>query len=147
MPTAKKELTKVTPQHLSYVEMCISNTTIEPEQYIKFDVKRGLRDVNGKGVVAGLTAISEINSFDVLEDGTRIPKDGELFYRGININDLVNGFLRDDRFGFEETIYLLLFGQLPSRSELDDFIKLLTKYRSLPKNFVRDSIMKATGKC
>ena len=101
MPTAKKELTKVTQQHISYVDMCISNTTIEPEQYIKFDVKRGLRDVNGKGVVAGLTAISEINSFEVLEDGTRIPKYGELFYRGVNINDLVNGFLSDDRFGFE----------------------------------------------
>lgn len=146
MPTAKKELTKITPQLVSYVAMCTSNTTIEPEQYIKFDVKRGLRDVNGKGVVAGLTAISEINSFENLPDGTRIPKDGELFYRGININDLVNGFLSDDRFGFEETIYLLLFGQLPSKGELDEFIELLTKYRSLPKNFVRDVLMKATGK-
>ena len=146
MPTAKKELTKITPQLVSYVAMCTSNTTIEPEQYIKFDVKRGLRDVNGKGVVAGLTAISEINSFENLPDGTRIPKDGELFYRGININDLVNGFLSDDRFGFEETIYLLLFGQLPNKAELDEFIELLTKYRSLPKNFVRDVLMKASGK-
>ena len=146
MPTAKKELTKITPQLVSYVAMCTSNTTIEPEQYIKFDVKRGLRDVNGKGVVAGLTAISEINSFENLPNGTRIPKDGELFYRGININDLVNGFLSDDRFGFEETIYLLLFGQLPNKAELDEFIELLTKYRSLPKNFVRDVLMKATGK-
>ncbi len=146
MPTAKKELTQITPQLVSYVAMCTANTTIEPEQYIKFDVKRGLRDVNGKGVVAGLTAISEINSFDVMPDGTRIPKDGELFYRGISINDLVNGFLDDDRFGFEETIYLLLFGQLPSKTELDEFCELLTKYRSLPKNFVRDVLMKATGK-
>lgn len=146
MPTAKKELTKITPQLVSYVAMCTSNTTIEPEQYIKFDVKRGLRDVNGKGVVAGLTAISEINSFENMPDGTRIPKDGELFYRGISINDLVKGFLDDDRFGFEETIYLLLFGQLPSKAELDEFCELLTKYRSLPKNFVRDVLMKATGK-
>ena len=146
MPTAKKELTKITPQLVSYVAMCTSNTTIEPEQYVKFDVKRGLRDVNGKGVVAGLTAISEINSFENLPDGTRIPKDGELFYRGININDLVNGFLSDDRFGFEETIYLLLFGQLPSKVELEEFCELLTKYRSLPKNFVRDVLMKASGK-
>ncbi len=146
MPTAKKELTKITPQLVSYVAMCTSNTTIEPEQYIKFDVKRGLRDVNGKGVVAGLTAISEINSFENLPDGTRIPKDGELFYRGISINDLVNGFLQDGRFGFEETIYLLLFGQLPTKVELDEFCELLTKYRSLPKNFVRDVLMKATGK-
>ena len=146
MPTAKKELTKITPQLVSYVAMCTSNTTIEPEQYIKYDVKRGLRDANGKGVVAGLTAISEITSFDDLPDGTRIPKDGELYYRGIGINDLVNGFLNDDRFGFEETIYLLLFGQLPNKAELDEFNELLTKYRSLPKNFVRDVLMKASGK-
>ena len=146
MPTAKKELTKITPQLMSYVDLCSANTTIEPEQYVKFDVKRGLRDVNGKGVVAGLTAISEINSFENLPDGTRIPKDGELFYRGININDLVNGFLDDDRFGFEETIYLLLFGQLPTTEEHKEFCDLLTKYRSLPKNFVRDVLMKASGK-
>ena len=146
MPTAKKELTKITPQLMSYVDLCSANTTIEPEQYVKFDVKRGLRDVNGKGVVAGLTAISEINSFENLPDGTRIPKDGELFYRGININDLVNGFLEDDRFGFEETIYLLLFGQLPTTEEHKEFCDLLTKYRSLPKNFVRDVLMKASGK-
>ncbi len=146
MPTAKKELTKITPQLMSYVGLCSANTTIEPEQYIKFDVKRGLRDVNGKGVVAGLTAISEINSFHNMPDGTRIPKDGELFYRGISINDLVNGFLNDDRFGFEETIYLLLFGQLPTTEEHKEFCDLLTKYRSLPKNFVRDVLMKASGK-
>lgn len=146
MPTAKKELTKITPQLMSYVGLCSANTTIEPEQYVKFDVKRGLRDVNGKGVVAGLTAISEINSFHNLPDGTRIPKDGELFYRGININDLVNGFLDDDRFGFEETIYLLLFGQLPTKEEHKEFCELLTRYRSLPKNFVRDVLMKASGK-
>ena len=146
MPTAKKELTKITPQLMSYVDLCSANTTIEPEQYIKFDVKRGLRDVNGKGVVAGLTAISEINSFENLPDGTRIPKDGELFYRGISINDLVNGFLDDDRFGFEETIYLLLFGQLQTAEEHKEFCDLLTKYRSLPKNFVRDVLMKASGK-
>ena len=146
MPTAKKELTKITPQLMSYVGLCSTNTTIEPEQYVKFDVKRGLRDANGKGVVAGLTAISEITSFDDMPDGTRIPKDGELYYRGIGINDLVNGFLQDDRFGFEETIYLLLFGQLPSKDELDEFCALLTNYRSLPKNFVRDVLMKASGK-
>lgn len=146
MPTAKKELTKITPQLMSYVDLCSTNTTIEPEQYIKFDVKRGLRDANGKGVVAGLTAISEITSFDDLPDGTRIPKDGELYYRGIGINELVNGFLEDGRFGFEETIYLLLFGQLPNKAELEEFCTLLTNFRSLPKNFVRDVLMKASGK-
>ncbi len=146
MPTAKKELTKITPQLMSYVDLCSSNTTIDPALYIKYDVKRGLRDLNGKGVVAGLTEISEIQSFKENEDGTREPMDGELYYRGINIYNLVDGFLKDNRFGFEETIYLLLFGKLPSKSELDEFCKLLTKYRSLPRNFVRDVLMKASGK-
>ncbi len=146
MPTAKKELTKITPQLMSYVDLCSSNTTIDPALYLKYDVKRGLRDLNGKGVVAGLTEISEIQSFKENEDGTREPMDGELYYRGINIYNLVEGFLKDNRFGFEETIYLLLFGKLPSKSELDEFCKLLTKYRSLPRNFVRDVLMKASGK-
>ncbi|MBP3494577.1 MAG: citrate/2-methylcitrate synthase [Clostridia bacterium] len=146
MPTAKKELTKITPQLMSYVDLCSSNTTIDPALYLKYDVKRGLRDLNGKGVVAGLTEISEIQSFKENEDGTREPMDGELYYRGINIYNLVEGFLKDNRFGFEETIYLLLFGKLPSKSELDEFCKLLTRYRSLPRNFVRDVLMKASGK-
>ena len=146
MATAKKELTKITPQIMKYVEQCSDTTYIEPEMYIKFDVKRGLRDLNGKGVVAGLTEISEINSFIDNPDGTRTPCDGELYYRGININDLVNGFLNDNRQGYEETVYLLLFGNLPNKEELKEFRELLTKYRSLPKNFVRDVLMKASGK-
>lgn len=146
MATAKKELTKITPQIMKYVEQCSDTTYIEPEMYIKYDVKRGLRDLNGKGVVAGLTEISEINSFIDNPDGTRTPCDGELYYRGININDLVNGFLNDNRQGYEETVYLLLFGNLPNEEELKEFRALLTKYRSLPKNFVRDVLMKASGK-
>ena len=145
MATANKELTKITPQIMKYVEQCSNTTYIEPEMYIKYDVKRGLRDVNGKGVVAGLTEISEINSFIDNPNGTRTPCDGELYYRGININDLVNGFLADDRQGYEETVYLLLFGNLPNGKELKEFRDLLTKYRSLPKNFVRDVLMKASG--
>ena len=145
MATVKKELTKLTPQLMSYVEKCSMNTTIDPELYAKYNVKRGLRDVDGKGVVAGLTEISEINAF--LNCGeSKIPCDGELYYRGVNIQELVNGFLSDNRFGFEETVYLLLFGSLPTKSELSDFDGLLKKYRSLPKNFVRDVLMKASGK-
>ena len=146
MPTAKKELTKLTPQIMRYVDLCSSTTYIEPEMYIKYDVKRGLRDLDGKGVVAGLTEISEINSFIDNPDGTRTPCDGELYYRGININDLVGGFLSDNRQGFEETVYLLLFGKLPTKRELTEFRELLNKYRSLPRNFVRDVLMKASGK-
>ena len=145
MATVKKELTRLTPQLMSYVEKCSMNTTIDPELYTKFNVKRGLRDVDGKGVVAGLTEISEINAF--LNCGeSKIPCDGELYYRGVNIQELVGGFLADNRFGFEETVYLLLFGALPTKSELEDFDSLLKRYRSLPKNFVRDVLMKASGK-
>ena len=115
MATVKKELTRLTPQLMSYVEKCSMNTTIDPELYTKFNVKRGLRDVDGKGVVAGLTEISEINAF--LNCGeSKIPCDGELYYRGVNIQELVGGFLADNRFGFEETVYLLLFGALPTKS-------------------------------
>lgn len=145
MATVKKELTKLTPQLMSYVEKCSMNTTIDPELYTKYNVKRGLRDVDGKGVVAGLTEISEINAF--LNCGeSKIPCEGELYYRGVNIQSLVDGFLKDNRFGFEETIYLLLFGSLPTKEELIDFDSLLKRYRSLPKNFVRDVLMKASGK-
>ena len=145
MATVKKELTKLTPQLMSYVEKCSKNTTIDPELYTKYNVKRGLRDVDGKGVVAGLTEISEINAF--LNCGeSKIPCEGELYYRGVNIQELVDGFLKDNRFGFEETVYLLLFGSLPNKEELNDFDSLLKKYRSLPKNFVRDVLMKASGK-
>ncbi len=105
-------------------------------------VKRGLRDLDGKGVVTGLTEISTITSSKII-DGQSVPCEGELEYRGININDLVDGFLKDDRFGFEETVYLLLFGELPGAEELAGFEKLLSKNRSLPPSFVRDVIMKA----
>lgn len=145
MSKANKELTKITPQLLSYVDMCTKNTTIAPELYKKYDVKRGLRDLDGKGVIAGLTEISEIQSFEE-KDGKEVPCEGQLFYRGINIYDLVKGFLEDGRFGFEETVYLLLFGSLPNTEQLDEFTKLLAGYRSLPRNFVRDVIMKASGK-
>ena len=145
MSKVNKELTKITPQLLSYVDMCTRNTTIAPELYVEHDVKRGLRDLNGKGVVAGLTEISDVQSFKVI-DGKEVPCAGKLFYRGVNINDLVNGFISDGRFGFEETVYLLLFGTLPDRAQLDDFCALLARYRSLPRNFVRDVIMKASGK-
>ena len=145
MARVKKELTQLTPQLMGYVEKCSINTTIEAELFDKYNVKRGLREKDGKGVVVGLTEISEVQGFKYV-DGVRTACEGELFYRGINIYELVDGFLNDNRHGFEETIYLLLFGTLPNKDELDDFTKLLTRYRSLPKNFVRDVLMKASGK-
>lgn len=116
---------------------------IENSLYDKHKVFRGLRDKNGVGVVTGLTEISEMNGFRTLEDGTRLPIEGEMFYRGINIYDIVNGVRSDNRFGFEESTYLLLCGSLPNKQELKEFCNLLSSFRTLPDSFVRDIIMKA----
>ena len=127
---------------LKLSELCTKNDKIDPELYTKYDVKRGLRDLQGKGVVAGLTEISEIQSCKLV-DGKEIPAPGELFYRGYNIKDLVKGFINDDRYGFEETVYLLLFGELPNVDQMKKFSNLLGRYRTLPINFVTDMILKA----
>lgn len=125
-------------------EKCKQNTSIEPSLYQVHEVKRGLRDLDGKGVVTGLTDISTIISSKMV-NGNNVPCNGELYYRGININDLVAGFEKDNRFGFEETIYLLLFGELPTEKELLEFTDMLNGFRTLPRNFVRDVVMKAAN--
>lgn len=132
----------ITPEIYSLADECIKNSNIDPELYKVHQVKRGLRDLDGRGVVTGLTEISTINSTKMV-DGENVPCDGELYYRGININDIVDGFYSEDRFGFEETVYLLLFGRLPDKDALEGFTEILSDYRSLPTNFVRDVIMKA----
>lgn len=126
----------------SLADKCVENSKIDASLYDLHQVKRGLRDLDGKGVVTGLTEISTILSSKTV-DGVTVPCDGELYYRGVNVNDLVKGFETDGRFGFEETVYLLLFGALPTADELDSFTKMLNSYRTLPTNFVRDVIMKA----
>ena len=113
--------------------------------YDQYHVLRGLRDVNGKGVLAGLTDISTITSSKEV-DGKMVPCDGELRYRGYDIHDLVDGLVAEQRFGYEEVAYLLIFGRLPQKQELQGFQNLLGSYRTLPTNFVRDVIMKAPGK-
>ena len=123
-------------------DVCVESSTIDTSLYEKYNVKRGLRDVDGTGVVAGLTEISEINSYKLDENGNRVECPGELYYRGIPIQDLVGGFVKEKRFGFEETAYLLLFGTLPTMDELAGFNEMLCDYRPLPPNFVRDIIMK-----
>lgn len=120
----------------------LRNSVIDKDLYPKFDVKRGLRDIDGKGVRTGLTNISEILQNKVV-DGKTVPADGQLYYRGYNIEDIVKGFVDDNRFGFEEVVYLLLFGEMPSAKALADFQEMLGSYRTLPTNFVRDVIMKA----
>ncbi len=129
----------ITPQMEELAEECVRNSTINPALYKEYDVKRGLRDINGKGVLAGLTNISKIVSF--APDGS--PCDGELYYRGISIEKLVKGFMSDDRKGFEEVAYLLIFGRLPNEEEHRAFRKLIARGRTLPTNFVRDVVMKA----
>ncbi len=133
---------QVTPQINELAELCTGNGRIDPELYTKYDVKRVLRDINGKGVLAGLTEISEIISYTV-EDNEMKPCDGRLYYRGINIYDLVDGFIAEKRFGFEEATYLLLFGELPTQQQLESFCALLSDYRRLPKTFVRDIMLKS----
>lgn len=137
--------TKVTPQVEQLTEICKEHSSLDLSLYAKYDVKRGLRDVNGKGVLAGLTQISNVQATKVV-DGKEVPCAGSLFYRGYNIKDLTKGFLTDGRFGFEEVAYLLLFGVLPNEEQLKEFSKILCDQRSLPTNFVRDVVMKAPSK-
>lgn len=143
-------LNHLKPELLEYIEKNarISNLAygIQPEMYPEHNVMRGLRDLNGNGVVTGLTEISEIKSKEKLPDGTVRPCEGILRYRGYNVKELVSGFMEDERFGFEETAYLLLFSKLPSKIELDEFCNVLTGFRTLPDSFVRDMILKASGK-
>lgn len=136
---------EVTPEIIRLAKMNEQADMIATELFTKYDVKRGLRDLNGKGVLAGLTRISDVRANKIV-DGVQIPLHGELFYRGYNVKDLVAGFTKDNRFGFEEVTYLLLFDKLPNQKELDDFRELLSFYRNLPTSFVRDIIMKAPSK-
>lgn len=132
----------VTPEIETLAGVCREHANIPTELYREYDVKRGLRDLDGVGVLAGLTNISSIISSKQV-DGVKVPIPGELRYRGYDIKDLVRGFLKDGRKGYEETAYLLLFGRLPDKAELATFKSLLAKGRTLPTNFTRDVIMKA----
>lgn len=139
---SKKKHAQITPVICEYARMCVESSTIDTALYGKYQVKRGLRDLDGKGVLTGLTEISEIQSSQMI-DGVSHPCDGQLYYRGINIEDLTAGFLDEGGFGFEEIVYLLLFGNLPTVTQLSEFRSQLAGYRTLPTSFVRDIIMKA----
>ena len=140
-----QSFSEITPQLVHLSELSKKSSYIDPELYTKYDVKRGLRDLNGKGVLVGITEISEVNSTKIV-DGKSVPCDGELYYRGYNVQDLIAELPDDCFFGFEECTYLLLFGKLPNKQELGEFCELLSNYRSLPQNFVRDVIMKKPSK-
>ncbi len=140
-----EKFSKYSQDIMELTKMASKSDIINPKLYEKYDVKRGLRDINGNGVVCGLTEISEIVAFGRDEEGNKIPADGQLFYRGYDIRELVKG-AAGRRFAFEEATYLLLFGHLPSAAQLSRFCEILADFRTLPPSFVRDIIMKAPSK-
>ncbi len=133
---------EITPELMKLSKQCTEAATIDPALFTEYDVKRGLRDLNGKGVLVGLTEISDVCATKIV-DGKTVPAHGELYYRGYNVKDIVKGLDENSHFGFEESTYLLLFGKLPTKEELADFNAMLAGYRTLPTSFVRDIIMKA----
>lgn len=133
---------EIKPEVLRLSDLCVDNNRIDPSLYLQYNVKRGLRDLNGKGVLTGLTNISEIISSKEV-DGESISCEGELYYRGYNVQEIIKSLPPNDNFGYERVSYLLLFGELPDKDQLDEFCKLLSFYRTLPTSFVRDIIMKA----
>ena len=141
-PTFSSPLERLASYASENEQRMIQNATIDQTLNQTYGVKRGLRDINGKGVLAGLTNISEIQSSKEV-NGESIPCKGRLWYRGYDIIELVNGVIRDRRFGFEETAYLLLFGDLPTPEQLTEFKRVMAASRTLPTNFVRDVVMKA----
>jgi len=118
------------------------NDCIDPELYVKYDVKRGLRDSDGKGVLVGLTRIGNVYGYEVV-DGKPVAVPGKLIYRGYDVEDIINDIEKSEQFGFEQVIYLLLFGELPNASQLAEFVALLGEFRELPQNFVEDMILKS----
>jgi len=143
---AEKQNDNINKTVNTLAELCLEHGKIDPELYAKYEVKRGLRDISGKGVLTGLTEISEIVSY-IIQDVDMIPCEGKLYYRGVDIEEIVKGFITERRYGFEESVYLLLFGRLPGKEELEDFNGLLANYRTrLPSNFVRDIIMEAPSR-
>lgn len=136
---------EITLELINLAEKARQNSIIEEDLFIKYNVKRGLRDINGRGVLTGLTHISDVRANKIVDD-VQIPLPGELYYRGYNVKDLIKGLSDDNRFGYEEIAYLLLFGELPREKELLSFQSIIGEYRSLPTSFVRDIIMKAPSK-
>ena len=124
-------------------EELMNGHRINPNLYVEYDVKRGLRDSAGKGVLTGLTEISDVTGYDLI-NGRKIPAHGRLYYQGYNVNDIVDG-LKGRKFGFEETIYLLLFGRLPSDKDMEIFKNIMENFETLSGRFVRDVVMKASN--
>lgn len=138
-----EEMGELKDRFLELQDELLKNHRIDPNLYVEYDVKRGLRDSAGKGVLTGLTEVSDVNAYDLI-NGRKIPAEGSLYYQGYNVYDLVSG-LNGRKFGFEETIYLLLFGRLPSEEELKQFVDVMFELETLSGRFVRDVVMKASN--
>ena len=123
----------------------VQNNTIDYKSYEKYDVKRGLRNADGTGVMAGLTNICNVHGY-VINEGEKQPIEGELIFRGYNIKDIIENSWKENRFGYEETVYLLLMGELPTKDELDSFTEIIANNRELPDAFFEDMILKAPSK-
>ncbi len=143
---AEARYSDITPEIMNLAELCIKNGPVDSELYLKYDVKRGLRDLSGQGVLTGLTEISEIISSEVNENGESVPCPGKLYYRGYDVEKIVEGSIQKGYSCYEEVVYLLLFGQLPNQEQLKSLKDMLAHYRTLPTNFVRDIIMKAPSR-
>ncbi len=141
MEKGSAEYEKILDELVGY---CNDSGSINQDLYVTYDVKRGLRDSNGKGVLTGLTEISDVVAFKI-ENGERVPAEGNLYIQGYNVEDLERGF-HGSKFGFEETVYLLLFGELPTRAQFNSFVELMETFRELPRKFTRDVILKAPSK-
>lgn len=125
----------------TYVHRIKNSVSISPEIFDKWNIKRGLRNSDGTGVVVGVTAIGDVHGY-IIDEGVKMPAEGRLRYRGIDVKDLVAGFQKEKRFGYEETAYLLIFGELPTAAVLDEFKQILSKYRDLPGSFIEDMILR-----
>jgi citrate synthase len=138
-----REESEFEKQHLDTLSrICTKSGTINPELYQKYSVKRGLRNADGTGVLVGLTGIGNVHGY-ILDENEKVPVDGRLSYRGIDVEEMVRGFQAENRHGFPETIYLLLFGDLPAKGQLDDFNKMIDACRDLPEGFTENMILKA----
>ena len=134
-----KDMSEFNQRLDTLADYCMRSNHFNQDLYVEYDVKRGLRDSDGKGVLTGLTEISDVVGF-MSRNGEKYPVDGQLYYQGYNVNDLIEGSA-NSRFGFEEITYLLLFGELPTHNQLNEFLEILGHYRELPDNFVRDIIL------
>ena len=131
-------ITPITNENVEFlVEELRKHNKINPDDFNRYGVKRGLRNADGTGVMAGLTKISSVDGY-YINDGERVPKEGNLFFRGVNMSDIVKNCQEENRFGFEEVAWLLIFGSLPTARQLEKFSQILAECRNLPDDFIED---------